>query len=221
MNRHLTFAAVALASVIGIGAVIPLSQPVLGQEAADGGLSRDSVLRDPEIPALGNPNGDVTIVEYFDYQCPYCKKVDPELMRVAQEDGKVRVVFKDWPIFGPASTYAAKMVLASKYQNKYPEAHKALISAKSKLTEATVRDLLEKAGIDVARTTADLEANQKTIDALLARNNAQAEAFGFRGTPAFIVGTFRVPGVLDAAGFKQAISDARRLPARSIRGKPA
>jgi protein-disulfide isomerase len=209
MNRHLTFAAVALATALGLDAVMPLSQPVLGQ-AADGGLSRDSVLRDPEIPALGNPNGDVTIVEYFDYQCPYCKKVDPELMRVAQEDGKVRVVFKDWPIFGAASTYAAKMALASKYQNKYPEAHKALISAKSKLTEAGVRDLLEKAGIDVARTTADLAANQKAIDALLARNNAQAEAFGFQGTPAFIIGTFRVPGVLDAGGFKQAISDARK-----------
>jgi len=213
MNRHLTFAAVALATALGLGAVMPLSQPVLGQ-AADGGLSRDSVLRDPEIPALGNPNGDVTIVEYFDYQCPYCKKVDPELMRVAQEDGKVRVVFKDWPIFGGASTYAAKMALASKYQNKYPEAHKALISAKSKLTEADVRDLLEKAGIDVARTTADLQANQTAIDGLLARNNAQAEAFGFQGTPAFIVGTFRVPGVLDAAGFKQAISDARKAAAK-------
>jgi protein-disulfide isomerase len=213
MNRHLTFAAVLLAAALGLGAVMPLSQPVLGQ-AADGGLSRDSVLRDPEIPALGNPNGDVTIVEYFDYQCPYCKKVDPELMRVAQEDGKVRVVFKDWPIFGGASTYAAKMALASKYQNKYPEAHKALISAKSKLTEADVGDLLEKAGIDVARTTADLQANQTAIDGLLARNNAQAEAFGFQGTPAFIVGTFRVPGVLDAAGFKQAISDARKAAAK-------
>jgi protein-disulfide isomerase len=210
MNRHFTFATVVFATILGIGAVIPLSQPVLGQEAPDGGLSRDSVLRDPEIPALGNPKGDVTIVEYFDYQCPYCRKVDPELMRVAQEDGKVRVVFKDWPIFGAASTYAAKMALASKYQNKYPEAHKALISAKSKLTETVVRDLLEKAGVDVARTIADLQANQKAIDALLARNNAQAEAFGFQGTPAFIVGTFRVPGVLDAAGFKQAISDARK-----------
>ena len=209
MNRHLTFAIVALAAVLGMATVISLPQPVLGQET-DGGLSRDSVLRDPEIPALGNPNGDVTIVEYFDYQCPYCKKVDPELMRVAQEDGKVRVVFKDWPIFGTASTYAAKMALASKFQNKYPEAHKALISAKSKLTEAGVRDLLEKAGVDVARTTADLQANQNTIEAVLARNNSQAEAFGFQGTPAFIVGTFRVSGVLDAAGFKQVISDARK-----------
>lgn len=213
MKPQFRFAAVALATVLGIGAVLPLSQPVAGQEAAANALSRDAVLRDPEIPALGNPKGDVTVIEYFDYQCPYCKKIDPELMRVAQEDGKVRVVFKDWPIFGGASIYAAKMALASKYQNKYAEAHKALISAKSRLTETDVHDLLEKAGVDVARTTADLQTNQKAIDGVLARNNAQAEAFGFQGTPAFIVGTFRVPGVLDAAGFKQAISDARKAAA--------
>ena len=177
-------------------------------------LTRESVLRDPEIPSLGNPKGDVTIVEYFDYRCPYCKKVDPELMRVAQEDGKVRIVFKDWPIFGAVSIYAAKMALASKYQNKYLEAHKALIGARSSLTEASVRDLLDKAGVDVARATADLQTNEKTIDALLARNNSQAEAFGFQGTPAYIIGTFRVPGVLDAASFKQAISDARKTTSR-------
>lgn len=213
MKHHLTFVTAALTIVSGMAAAILFLQPVLGQPS-DGSLSRESVLRDPEIPTLGNPNGDVTIVEYFDYQCPYCRKVDPELMRVAQEDGKVRVVFKDWPIFGAASIYAAKMVLASKYQNKYAEAHKAVIGAKTRLTEADVRDLLERGGIDVARATADLQANQASIDKLLARNNAQAEAFGFRGTPAFIVGTFRVPGVLDATGFKQAISDARKADAK-------
>lgn len=209
MNRHIKFAAIAFATVLGLAAVLPLSKPVLGQ-GADGGLSRDSVLRDPEVPALGNPSGDITIVEYFDYQCPYCKKVDAELMRVVRADGKVRVVFKDWPIFGGASVYAAKMALASKYQNKYEEAHKALISAKAKLTEAGVRDLLAQAGVDASRASADLLTNQTAIADLLARNHSQAEGLGFRGTPAFIVGTFRVPGVLDAAGFKHAISDARK-----------
>lgn len=213
MNRHLTFLAVALATTLGLGVIIPSVQPAFAQAAGEDALTRESVLRDPEIPSFGNPKGDVTIVEYFDYQCPYCKKVDPELMRVAQEDGKVRLVFKDWPIFGAESKHAAKMALASKYQGKYPEAHKALIGAKAKLTEAGVRDLLEKAGIDVARATADLQKNQTTIDAVLARNNSQAEAFGFQGTPAFIIGTFRVPGVLDAAGFKQAIADARKAAA--------
>ena len=211
MNRHIT---VALAIALALSAVIPLSTPLLAQAMGDDLLTRESVLRDPEIPSLGNPKGDVTIVEYFDYRCPYCKKVEPELMRVAQEDGKVRIVFKDWPIFGAVSIYAAKMALASKYQNKYLEAHKALIGARSSLTEASVRDLLDKAGVDVARATADLQTTEKTIDALLARNNSQAEAFGFQGTPAYIIGTFRVPGVLDAASFKQAISDARKTTSR-------
>lgn len=209
MNRNHISIAFTLAIALGFATVVTLPRPSLGQDAASAVLSKDSVLRDPEVPALGNPKGDVTIVEYFDYQCPYCKKVDPELMRIALEDGKVRIVFKDWPIFGAASLYAAKMALASKYQNKYPEAHKALIGAKAKLTEDQVRELLGQAGIDVARTTADLEAHKEAIDALLTRNNSQATAFGFQGTPAFIIGKFRVPGVLDAAGFKQAISDER------------
>jgi protein-disulfide isomerase len=158
---------------------------------------------------LGNPNGDLTIVEFFDYQCPYCKKVAPELAQVVKEDGNVRIVLKDWPIFGALSASAAKLVLASQYQEKYSAAHDALIGASTKLTESNVRDLLAKAGVDVAKATADLTAHQQSIDDLLARNEAQADAFGFQATPAFIVGTFRVPGVLTMAGFKLVIADAR------------
>jgi len=172
-------------------------------------LSRDSVLRDPEIPSLGNPKGDLTIVEFFDYQCPYCRKMAPDLAKLTQEDGNIRLVLKDWPVFGDISVYAAKLALASKYQNKYPQAHQALIEADSKLTVDAVNDRLAKAGVDVAAATADLAAHQKTIDDLLARNSAQAEAFGFQGTPGFIVGTFRVPGVLEMKVFKQVIADAR------------
>ncbi len=180
------------------------------QTASDDLLSRDAVLRDPDIPALGNPEGDITIVEYFDYQCPYCKKAAPELAQVMAEDGKVKLVLKDWPIFGPASTYAARMTLASKYQDKYEAAHDALIAAKAKLTEPAVDDLLGKAGVDVTRAAADRDAHMAEIDALLARNDAQARAFGFQGTPGFIIGTFRVPAALNTAGFKRAIADARK-----------
>jgi protein-disulfide isomerase len=172
-------------------------------------LSRDSVLRDPDIPSLGNPDGDVTIVEFFDYQCPYCKKMAPELAKLGEDDGKIRFVLKDWPIFGDASVYGAKLVLASNYQNKYAQAHDALIGANGKLTAAMVNDLLAKAGVDVAAATSDLQAHEKTIDDLLSRNRAQAEAFGFQGTPGFIVGTFRVPGVLEMKVFKQIVADAR------------
>src|SRR3984957_9785257 len=178
-------------------------------EQPDDILSRDSVLRDPEIPSLGNPKGDLTIVEFFDYQCPYCKKVMPELAQVMKDDGNIRLVLKDWPIFGDVSKSAAQLALATKYQDKYVQAHDALIGATTKLTDDNISDLLTKAGVDVAKAKLDLQAHQKTIDDLLARNSDQAEAFGFQGTPGFIVGTFRVPGVVEMKVFKQIIADAR------------
>lgn len=183
-------------------------------QTIDDVLSEDLVLRDPDIPAAGNRDGDITIVEYFDFQCPYCRKTHPILKEVIKEDGKVRLVSKDWPVFGGVSIYAAKMTLAAKYQGKFVEAHDALIEAKTGLTEPKVRQLLTKAGVDVDRAIGDLAANAKAIDAILARNNTQAQAFGFLGTPAFIVGKFRVAGGLDAAGFKQAIADARKADAQ-------
>lgn len=176
-------------------------------ESAD--AFKESALRDSEILSIGNPEGDLTIVEYFDYQCPYCRKVAPELLKIAREDGKLRIVMKNWPIFGGDSQYAAKMVLAGKYQNKYHEAHGALIEARTKLSEDIIQKLLGKAGIDVDRAKRDLETYKSAIETLLARNNAQAEAFGFGGTPAFIIGRVRVPGAMNPAGFKQAIADAR------------
>jgi protein-disulfide isomerase len=176
-------------------------------------LTEGLVLRDPDIPVAGNATGDITIVEYFDYQCPYCRKLEPELRQVVQDDGKVRLVLKDWPILGEVSKIAARMALASKYQDKFVQAHDALMGVNSKLTESRIRELLAGAGIDVDRVTRDLAANAKTIDAILARNNDQATAFGFRGTPSFIVGKFRVPGVLTMAQFEQVIADARKAKA--------
>ena len=133
---------------------------------------------------------------------------------MVQDDGKVRLVLKDWPILSEVSVTAARMALASKYQDKYIQAHEALIGVNSKLTEPRVRELLAGAGIDVDRVTRDLATNAKAIDAILARNNGQAKAFGFRGTPSFIVGKFRVPGVLTMAQFDQVIADARKAAAK-------
>lgn len=178
-------------------------------EGFDDTLSRDAVLRDPEIPALGNPQGDLTVVEYFDYQCPFCKKLAPEIAQVVREDGKIRLVLKDWPIFGAVSKSAAQLALAAKYQNKYPEAHDALIGAKEKLSDANIAELLTKAGVDVEKAKQDLQAHQKIIEDVLIRNDKQADAFGFQGTPAFIVGFFRVPGMVEMNVFKQIIADAR------------
>jgi protein-disulfide isomerase len=197
-----------LQSAMLLPAIGPVSR-AFAQDADADVLSQDAVLRDPEIPVAGNPDGDITIVEFFDYRCPYCKKVHPDLLQVVQDDGKIRLVYKDWPIFGGVSVDAARLTLASKYQNKFVEAHNALIGAKSNLTTANIAPFLTDAGIDADRAARDLVANAKAIDAVLARSDAQAKAFGFQGTPAFIIGKFRVPGALSVANFKQAIKDAR------------
>jgi protein-disulfide isomerase len=201
--------------LFGAGALMLGVAPgsALGQGNEETILTEALVLRDPDIPAAGNVDGDITIVEYFDYQCPYCRKLEPELRQVVQDDGKVRLVLKDWPILGPVSVVAARMALASKFQDKYLGAHEALIGVNSKLTEPRIRELLAGAGIDVDRLNRDLVTNAKTIDAILARNNDQATAFGFKGTPSFIVGKFRVPGILTMAEFDQVIADARKAAA--------
>jgi protein-disulfide isomerase len=201
--------------VAGIGALMLGAEIAAGHAVAqrDDVLTEALVLRDPEIPVTGNAGGDIAIVEYFDYQCPYCRKIEPELRQVVQDDGKIRLIFKDWPVLGPISVTAARMALASKYQNKFIEAHDALIAVNSKLTEARIREVLAGAGINVDRLDRDLASNAATIDAVLARNNDQATAFDFRGTPSFIVGKFRVPGVLTMAQFTQAIADARKAAA--------
>ena len=195
-----------------LGMEIASTGPVLGQR--DDVLTEALVLRDPEIPVAGNATGDITIVEYFDYQCPYCRKLEPELRQVVHDDGQVRLVLKDWPILGPVSVTASRMALASKYQDKFIQAHDALIGVNSKLTEARIREVLAAAKIDIDRLDRDLAGNATAIDAILARNNDQAAAFDFRGTPSFIIGKFRVPGVLTMAQFGQAIADARKAAKR-------
>ena len=201
------------ASAVMLGMDIAPGSAAAQSDGEEKILTEALVLRDPEIPAAGNVEGDITIVEYFDYQCPYCRKIEPELRQVVQDDGKVRLVLKDWPILGPVSVIAARMALASKFQDKYLQAHEALIGVNSKLTEPRIRELLAGAGIDIARLDRDLVANAKAIDAILARNSDQATAFGFKGTPSFIVGKFRVPGILTMAQFDQVIADARKAAA--------
>jgi protein-disulfide isomerase len=195
-------------SALGLSA---LSVPALAE--SDDVLTEALVLRDPDIPVAGNAGGNISIVEYFDYQCPYCRKVEPELRQVVHEDGKVRLVWKDWPILGPMSVTAARMAQASKYQDKFVEAHDALIAINAKLTEPKIREALAGGGVDIDRLDRDLATNESAISTTLARNNDQATAFEFRGTPAFIVGKFRVPGVLTMAQFTQVIADARKAAA--------
>jgi protein-disulfide isomerase len=192
----------------GAGALVAPAHAQGGGEPSEA-----AVLHDPDVPVGGNADGDIAIVEWFDYNCPYCRKLEPELRQVIHDDGKVRLVWKDWPILGPASVVAARMALAAKYQGKYGEAHDGMLGLNSRLTEAKIDEVLAAAGIDIDRAKRDLAANERAIKAILARNNEQAEGLGFRGTPAFIVGKFRVPGTLTMDEFAQVIADARKAKA--------
>ena len=172
-------------------------------------LNSEAVLHDPRIPADGNPNGDLTIVEYFDYRCLSCKQLNYLLQKIAREDEHVRLVFKDWPVFGGISIYMARVALAAKFQNKFLEAHNVLISLRGTPRERKVLASLAGAGIDISRLKRDLSIHKKEINAILARNQQQAAAFGFEGTPGFIIEQFRVPAVFNTRDFKKFIAEAR------------
>lgn len=168
----------------------------------------EAILNDPEAPVSGNPKGDVTIVAFLDYNCPFCKKSAPDLARIIREDGKIRLVYKDWPVIAETSVHAAQLALAAGYQGGYQRAHDALMATKGRLNRERISMALKDAGIDMTRLQADLDGYGDAIAALLRRNMAQADSLGLQGTPTYLVGPFRT-STLDYRGFKQVVADAR------------
>jgi protein-disulfide isomerase len=163
---------------------------------------------DPDSPVGGNPTGDVTIVEFNDYQCPYCKRAYQAMKSVAGTDGKVRIVYKDLPILGDASKIAAQAALASVKQGKHQALHNALMEFGGKLDRDKILEIAVGVGVDRAQLEKDME--DPKIKAIIERNLSLASALGVRGTPAFVIGKQFVPGAVDAAALKQLIADARK-----------
>ncbi len=169
---------------------------------------RDELLHDGAAPVGGNPDGDVTIVEFFDYRCPYCKQVEPALAALLKEDRKLRIVYKEFPVLGAASVYAARMALAARRQDKYAVFHDAMMATKGQITEDVTLKVAKLAGIDVDR--AKSEMNDKEIGDAIKRNYALAETLDIQGTPAFVIGDALVPGATDIENLKKLISAARK-----------
>jgi len=169
---------------------------------------REELLHDPASPVLGNPNGDVTVVEFFDYRCPYCKTVAGSFIELFEKDGNVRFVLKEYPILGPESEYAAKAAMAAGKQDKYRDLHLALMSFKGKLTNDDVMGLAADAGLDIPRLVKDMQSAE--IADSLKRNFEIGEALGVRGTPAFIVGDELIPGAISAEDMQNRIAAARK-----------
>lgn len=166
------------------------------------------LLRDADSPVGGNPDGDVTIVEFNDYQCPYCKQAFPAIEAVAKADGKVRIVYKDLPILGEASRVAALAALAAQRQGKHHGFHKSVMEFKGRLDKSRVLELAASVGIDVRQLEIDME-DQK-LRQVIERNMSLANALGVRGTPAFVIGDQFVPGVVDVDTLRKLIAEARR-----------
>jgi protein-disulfide isomerase len=187
-------------------------QPTGAQQAAAAAAERRKITDDPAVPTNGARSYDVTIVEYFDYQCPYCRKAQPMLKKLTASDPKIRIVYRDWPIFGEPSVQAAKLALASKYQNKYVAFHDALMQSSGKLNDSVIRAAANKARVNWQRLQSDLKAHGSEINSVIDRTNQQAAMMGLQGTPAFLIGHYLVPGGMDNANMRKAVAMVRANP---------
>ena len=155
---------------------------------------RKALENDPKTPVLGNPDGDITIVEFFDYNCGYCKLMFPKVWEYVQNDGNIRWVLKDMPSLGETSTLAAKAGLAAEKQGKYFEMHQAMITHKGSLTEEDIVSYAKEVGLDMKQFEADRK--DKSLDNILRANRSLASQFEFYGIPDFIIGDFISRGAM-------------------------
>jgi protein-disulfide isomerase len=167
---------------------------------------QQKLLDDPHTPIGGNPDGDVTLVEFFDYRCAYCRRVVASLRELLDEDQGLRVVFKEMPVLGPDSVRAARAALASRKQNGYVPFHFALM-ATDDLSLAGIRAAAKAVGLDPDRLEADMDAPE--VSAVIEANYALAQELGIEGTPAFVIGGQLIPGAIEKARLEQLIDEAR------------
>ena len=166
-----------------------------------------AILADRSAPSIGPANADLTMQVFTDYRCPACRRADPAMHRAVAADGRVRLVYRDWPIFGDVSRQAARIALAS--GSLYPKVHRALMAEPRALTDAALRAILTAAGGEWDRLLADLETRGPAIDALLDTNAHAAATLGLQGTPAYLIGPHIITGAMDEAGFARAFDQAR------------
>jgi protein-disulfide isomerase len=170
----------------------------------------DEVFRDPASPVGGNPAGDVTMVEFFDYNCPYCRRVAGPMRETMAADPQLRVVYKEFPILGPNSVIAAKAALAADRQGRYVAFHDALMQEKGVADESSALRIAAEVGLDVARLKADMadSAIQSAID----RNLKLAQVLRIGGTPGFVIGDQILRGAADGATLRALVAKTRNKP---------
>lgn len=166
------------------------------------------LLNDPHSPVSGNPEGDVTVVEFFDYRCGYCKRVAGAVTQLQQEDVNVRMVYKDFPILGEPSELAARAALASHAQGKHLAFHEALLASKNELTPETILAIASDVGLDTKQLQTDMQS--PAIQSVIDHNRELARELGINGTPGFIIGTELVPGALELTTLKNLVAQFRK-----------
>lgn len=166
------------------------------------------MLISPGDPVGGNPRGDVTIVEFFDVRCGYCKRMEPVMAQFLAQDRNVRIIYKDLPILGPTSVLASKALLAAQKQNAYEKLREALMKVSGEISTSSIQAEAQKLGLDWARLSKDMEdpAIKQRIDA----NLALAQMLGIQGTPAMVVGAELIPGAVGLTELKRVVAEARK-----------
>jgi len=167
---------------------------------------RSEILFDPGSPVAGNAKGDISIVVFFDYNCGYCKHTLPQLQSVSRNDPLVRIVYKEFPVLGPKSTFAAKAALAAARQGKYVEFHDALMTAEV-IDEVSIKSISKTLGIDHSKLQKDMADPE--IDEQITRNQRLAESLEISGTPAYVVGDQMIPGAIDAETLTRFVQNER------------
>jgi protein-disulfide isomerase len=166
---------------------------------------RPQIYDDPQAPIGGNPHGNVTLVEFFDYRCPYCKETQPALDKLLARDPRLRLVYKELPILGRVSVTAAHAALAAARQGKYEAFHRAMMATRGNITDATVPQVAKSVGLDLHRLEHDMAAPE--IAAMIAANIKLADALEINGTPTFVIGNRMIPGAVDLAELEQIVAD--------------
>lgn len=167
----------------------------------------DEIFRDKDSPVGGNPNGNVTLIEFFDYNCPYCRQVAPIMLEAEKASPQLRVVYKEFPVLGPNSTFSAKAALAVHRQGKYLAFHRELMLDRGVADEAKVMRIAAKIGVDVERVKSDM--SDPAIAAMIERNLALAQALRINGTPSFVIGDQIVRGAIDLRTLQALIQQAQ------------
>ncbi|MEM6307312.1 MAG: DsbA family protein [Pseudomonadota bacterium] len=188
-------------------AVRILEQQEATAQAAAAATVMGRLTDNPDVPTLGDPNGDVVVVEFFDYNCGYCRRAGKVVADVLNTDPNVKIILREWPILGADSVFAARASLAARMQGKYADFHWAMMNSSARASEATVLRTARETGLDMDQLQQDMQS--EAVNQHIAASIEMAKDLGFTGTPAFVVGDTAAPGFIELDQMQELIAAAR------------